>query len=865
MTTVLFYFNHPNGDPYADAKFSVTLRKAGFNPAHELGIVVPEIMQGVTDADGKATLSLAPIGTPYFLELRKPGADIDDCAAVHYRFMVPDSPVPISIENLIVTDPTWSKPWDEQALEIIIQAVADSKAAADSADLDAQAAHASALAAAGSAGAASASESNALNSAAQASAASAVAVSASNDARELLESGNLPSISGENAHYMNLGDTTEGWDAYIGTTVAQGAGFISINKTYGVGTSAGAYVPIKNPAGTDLILYGKTASSAGAVVWLLNTDGYKQAAVWFGTATADANLTPGAISLRAAQPSGDDAVKQVPGVFDYGNPIEYALHIDTRFNTLNFWYKASGVWVFGASIPYTRGSFTHVGTAFGNNAVQGAQINIYHLMVCYPNIVVYGDSISTGAVGFDPNPATGWSDSASLWTTYAGLYPMLKNNLPVLKGTGGWSSYSYLANVATVTATKAKVSFMHASSNDFGSSVPMNTRTEMMQGTIDAMNLAGIQVVLLNALPGTPAHVSNSMGLMRDYCHAWWSNYRHQLKGVGQMLDIARVIEGVDGYQDAALTVADGIHPNVAGYRKIGERMRWFFSQAVIVDKPGQPSSLTLTSLASQVGQANRLLMFTGANAVGQTYIAEFAKNSILPAADAATLRATLSLPLQANAYDRTANCVLRNGSHGIGGVGIPSGDYAGLPALALDAGKGGGIYSYYDVGRLPVATFNALEATWGYDAVQISQLVMSVVDNEMYFRGCAVANTAVAPFSRVLTAKNVALPVTADFNVSGGIMEMGQNANGTYFKFYNRLLINIVQFVGYTAGTTVTKYWPHQYAPLTYPTVSANIIPQEGWNDKYVVFGVETSAQFHSFDMTHPTNTVNIVGVGRW
>lgn len=147
MTAVLFKFSHPDGSPVADTEFSITARKPGFQEdLPDQGIIIPDVLVRTTDAQGEATVNLLPIEMSYYLTMDLGRAqDEDGCVAgFRYRFRVPDSATPVDITDLVVTDPTWSQPWDEKALGIIIEAKVVAVDAAEAAKLSAQEAAATA-------------------------------------------------------------------------------------------------------------------------------------------------------------------------------------------------------------------------------------------------------------------------------------------------------------------------------------------------------------------------------------------------------------------------------------------------------------------------------------------------------------------------------------------------------------------------------------------------------------------------------------------------------------------------------------------------------------------------------------------------
>jgi hypothetical protein len=136
MTAVLFKFSHPDGTPVVDAPFLVTTRKPSFDETLNNGIQVSGDVNGTTDAQGEATLELMAGFATYYLIMNNPGAVLGDdgCSAgLRYRFMVTESSDVLRVEDLIVTTPTWSRHWDETALQIIIDAKVTATAAADAA------------------------------------------------------------------------------------------------------------------------------------------------------------------------------------------------------------------------------------------------------------------------------------------------------------------------------------------------------------------------------------------------------------------------------------------------------------------------------------------------------------------------------------------------------------------------------------------------------------------------------------------------------------------------------------------------------------------------------------------------------------
>ena len=125
MTAVLFKFHKPDGKPVVEAPFSVSLRKPTFDELLDTGIIIPGAVLGITDEKGECTLNLSHGYGIYYLSmlLEESDANSGSCAnGFQYKFVVPESDELVRVEDLIVTNPTWSRPWDEQALAIITDA-----------------------------------------------------------------------------------------------------------------------------------------------------------------------------------------------------------------------------------------------------------------------------------------------------------------------------------------------------------------------------------------------------------------------------------------------------------------------------------------------------------------------------------------------------------------------------------------------------------------------------------------------------------------------------------------------------------------------------------------------------------------------
>lgn len=216
MTAVIFKFQQPSGDPVVGAPFTVTLRKPTFDEMDENGILLPGAIEGITDAQGECTLELAPGYGTYYLSMMVPGEQEtpEGCiGGLRYKFIVPESPTPVRVEALIVTVPTWSRPWDEQALLLITEAKVASQAAAVAAEAsavradaaaesiegDADRAEAARDAAEASKNAAAGSAQSAANSAAASSQSADAALASKNAAANSANAANNSAVSANGA------------------------------------------------------------------------------------------------------------------------------------------------------------------------------------------------------------------------------------------------------------------------------------------------------------------------------------------------------------------------------------------------------------------------------------------------------------------------------------------------------------------------------------------------------------------------------------------------------------------------------------------------------------------------------------------
>lgn len=331
----------------------------------------------------------------------------------------------------------------------------------------------------------------------------------------------------------------------------------------------------------DFLLYGKVRcreNSAGAATILITRpgDGDREISFWLGTADAGTTFSIGASSLAVrneATPQLTDVVAMVSGLDYESTPVEFCLQYDSKFLAVTAWFRgSSGHWKFGGRVPCDWFNLATIQVKLTSGMASGDWLEFDYLTAAYPNLVVIGDSIAEGAILYSPDIADDQTDDEGSWPRHALLYPNIRNNLIVNKGVGGNSGAQILARITDVTGTGARVVFLHASTNDYTSGISQVDRTQNIQDSIDAINTAGADVALLNAMYGTADRAPNlPTPLARDYAKLWWDETSTTMTGVSALIDIMQPVQNSSFFQRDELTETDNIHPNIAGYMAIGE------------------------------------------------------------------------------------------------------------------------------------------------------------------------------------------------------------------------------------------------------------------------------------------------------
>lgn len=375
-------------------------------------------------------------------------------------------------------------------------------------------------------------------------------------------------VPDDNLLNFNEGTATTGWSVTSGSgDITQSGSSVRLASTSAAVTAA---LSIAGPASNDFIIllcasakytsgqYSALRFMDGATAMLELSFGYDHAAV---------AETLGTISVT----NGSTGNVLSTGVNYETTPQKFAIHIDRNYSAVNVYAQHSGGgWLFQASYAYAAGFASLDAVQMVTSADSGQWVEYDWLGYARPNMVSIGDSICAGHNEFDPDPAVygGEDNPNGQWQRWCVLYPSLRNTLIVNKGIGSESSGDILARIAWVTAHSPRLVFLHASTNDEVLAISAATRSANIQDCIDAIDAAGAECVMLNAMYGTSGNGINPDH--RNYMASWWASDRLALTGLRGSIDIMVPMASGD-YMNAALTEGDGIHPTPAGYEAIGE------------------------------------------------------------------------------------------------------------------------------------------------------------------------------------------------------------------------------------------------------------------------------------------------------
>lgn len=97
----------------------------------------------------------------------------------------------------------------------------------------------------------------------------------------------------------------------------------------------------------------------------------------------------------------------------------------------------------------------------------------------------------------------------------------------------------------------------------------------------------------------------------------------------------------------------------------------------------------------------------------------------------------------------------------------------------------------------------------------------------------------------------------------AGDIMEVGANANGTYFKYANGMMVIRGEFTGYTGGLLKTVNLPMPFIDGS-NGCAVSIIPSTGYEGAATYWCSSTQFNFYSPN-TRVSNVVVYVAIGKW
>lgn len=159
MTQVDFHFIAPDGAPIANGQVDVRLAGEAFRNV-ESGVVVPRVLRETTDAEGRLSLDLWPLEAA---EYTVTALDLESGRRARYSFYVPESEVPVRMQDLVMLQPPSPKKYDEASIAAIQAERLLSQDAVSAAQAEASSAAMSATSASGSASTAQTEASSAMS------------------------------------------------------------------------------------------------------------------------------------------------------------------------------------------------------------------------------------------------------------------------------------------------------------------------------------------------------------------------------------------------------------------------------------------------------------------------------------------------------------------------------------------------------------------------------------------------------------------------------------------------------------------------------------------------------------------------------
>ncbi|WVM05138.1 tail fiber protein [Pseudomonas phage Ka6] len=462
-----------------------------------------------------------------------------------------------------------------------------------------------------SAAAAKVSETNAANSAAGAAASATAATNQANRAKteadraeslanqvaEKVEGGNLPALVGMNETFTyEGGEDHYNWTRTGPVNVSQHTGFIRISKTDASGSRAFIRKSAEFPDGHWIAYFrvktqtGTAAQNRSAQIRFIAADG-KDYTVYFNI-NANGLVEPNTIHMQGSEGSTRNAATMFTGL-----STESWLDMAVKFDAVNrhielFRRMPDGTWQKGGGrLMVDTIKPTTIEISSMPVAPNGWWMDVDFITVCRPNLICYGDSIAAGQNEYGVTRGTedyhNHRNWAGTWFGQSSLYATNRNNLVLVQGVEGRRTWQYLDSLGEIENSGVKVVFMHASTNDHkDATMTMAKRTSDTQAIIDRLHAVGAQVVLFNSMQGTKAFndsLASGVTKLKAYTDQWWTEELHKVTGLGQVLDIARLV-GKDGYFDPAIAADDGLHLTAASAKKIADKLGQFYSNSTSIN-----------------------------------------------------------------------------------------------------------------------------------------------------------------------------------------------------------------------------------------------------------------------------------------
>lgn len=285
MTPVLFHFVTPKGEPLANALVEVQLSKTAFDTVVS-GVVMPRLVEGTTDADGRLTLSLWANDAPYIVSVQDPQSE----AGLSYKFYVPVQATPVRLQDIVVVGVMSTATYDEAALLVIQSAKASALTSQIAAAASAASAAANALGVTAGVAASAASVTAAAISAASATTAASTANTGATAAAASAEAARLSKVAAATSEAVAASANTAATVAQNSAATAAGSAATATTQagaaTTGATNAAASAVDAANNAATSTSQAGIATTKAGEASTSAAT-----ATTQAGTATTQAGVS----------------------------------------------------------------------------------------------------------------------------------------------------------------------------------------------------------------------------------------------------------------------------------------------------------------------------------------------------------------------------------------------------------------------------------------------------------------------------------------------------------------------------------------------------------------------------------------------